>query len=244
MDSIDERLDKIILSIEKMQQDRKQREQEREQREKQREQEREQREQEREKAYKQWEQKLEQQQKQWEHQRAVNTAEYIQKIEGKYGYEIGSITEKIYFANLEALYRNRDWELGEIFTNFLIIGDNVNQQTEVDVLSINPDFIIATEVKLTLTCKKVDTYVSKLPIIKQHLVRNGFKQRLFGAVACIKNYLVKEDGASELKPHSSISALDYAEQKYGLFTVEIFGHTARFSGKTGEDKFKPKVYTV
>ena len=35
MDSIDEGLDKIILSIEKMQQDRKQREQEREQQQKQ-----------------------------------------------------------------------------------------------------------------------------------------------------------------------------------------------------------------
>ena len=255
MSSVDQRIDKIILSIEKMQQDRVKERKEREKRQQQWEQEREKREKEQEKRQQhwekeqekrqqQWEQEREKRQQQWEHQHAIKMAEYIKQIEGKYGYETGSFTEKIYFANLAALYKKRDWALDKVYMNYPIVDDNLDQKTEVDVISVNPEFIIATEVKLTLSRQKVDAYVSKLPMIKQHLVQLGCHQPLFGGVACIKDYLATQDNKSQLMPHSDVSALEYAEQEHGLYTFEIFAHTAEFSGGTGKDDFKPKIYTI
>lgn len=172
---------------------------------------------------------------------AVEMAKLAERYEAKFGCELMDEVQRFYFYNLEELYQNRGWVIGEVLTNYPLLSNYISQYIEVDMLNLNPDFIIATEIQLTLNCQQVDTYVSKLPIIKQYMAQNGLHQPLFGAIGYIKKHQDKQDNTSQ--PHSGVSVLEYAEQEHGLYTVEILAHTAWFYGETGKDDFKPKIYT-
>ena len=177
-------------------------------------------------------------------------------LRGYHDFVRGGIIEKIYIANIISLYAAKQWKIHTILSNHHVIDGNNRTLTEIDVLSINDNFVLVTEVKLQLTNDRVDRFVAKLPIIKAYLVRRGIHQPVYGAVAAIQDYFIVEDQSDkylkrfqpppkynqQLLNSKSISALKYAETRHGLFTIELFGYTAKFSGETGAISFKPKVY--
>ena len=67
-----------------------------------------------------------------------------ERYEAKFGYELMDEAQRFYFRNLEELYHNRGWVLGEVLTNYPLLSTYISQYIEVDMLNLNPDFIIAT----------------------------------------------------------------------------------------------------
>ena len=101
----------------------------------------------------------------------------IKKLEDKHGYD-NNIVQRFYLNNLEKLHHQRGWVLDEIIKNDQLIGAHIDKPTTVNVMSINPKFIVATDVNLTLSCNQIDDDVSKLSIVKQYMVCTPLKYLL------------------------------------------------------------------
>ena len=153
------------------------------------------------------------------------TDRHIQKIGGRFNERWGHLVEALVKGKLPELLEKQGIKVNRVSPNVLASREQKDgsiKQQEFDVVASNNFQVVATEVKTTLTIKKIQEFLETLKYFKSYFPDHKNK-KLYAAVA----YLDSED-----------KAIRYAEAQ-GLFVVRAVGDSAKIINKAG---FKPKVF--
>jgi len=148
------------------------------------------------------------------------TGKQIEKVNGHFDDHWGKLMEALVKGDILKLLQERGIKVDGI--------SKENRKTwngkeyEFDIIAVNGDEVVVTEVKTTLTVKKIDKFLEKLKVFKK--VFSDHKNRtIYGAVAYLR---VHESSDKD------------AESK-GLFVIRATGSSASI---INDKNFKPKVF--
>jgi hypothetical protein len=139
------------------------------------------------------------------------------------GSRLGELVEEIIFPNILEKFNKLGYVFGKAGSRVLYRDSQGAYIAEVDILLENGDFVLAVEVKTTLTKTDVRDHIRRMEKLRFYADTHGDKRKLLGAVAGgIASHEVKAVAV-----------------KSGFFVLEQSGDTVRISVPEG---FKPKEW--
>ncbi len=148
--------------------------------------------------------------------RADEMMNAVKQLTGKWGYFV----EGLVLPAVEKLFNERGIKVDQVYSRARrsLNGDHM----EIDILAHNEEYVVAVEVKSTLTVEDVKEHIQTLKQFKTFfpLFRN---HKLIGAVAGI---VIHEDA-------------DRYAYKQGLFVIGQSGETVRI---LNDEKFVPRIW--
>ena len=146
------------------------------------------------------------------------TGKHLKKVDNFFNSQWGKLMESLVKGDIVKLLKQRNIKVERVLAEH-DYPDQESKYYEVDIIAINGEEVVVTEVKTTLKVKDVNHFINKLKNFKN--VFKEYKDRkIYGAVAYLK--------ADEYT--------DKYSAKQGLFVIRATGSSASI---TNEENFKP-----
>jgi len=102
---------------------------------------------------------------------------------GRLGGRIGDLIEHFAAANVLEKFHALGCTFNQASQNFKIKDKNRQDLAEVDIFLENGDFVMAVEVKTTLTPVDVTEHLRRMEVLRAHADSRGDKRKILGAIA-------------------------------------------------------------
>ena len=149
------------------------------------------------------------------------TGKHLKKVDNFFNSQWGKLMESLVKGDIVKLLKQRNIKVERVLAEHEL-PDKEDEYYEVDIIAINGEEVVVTEVKTTLKVRDVDHFINKLKDFKN--VFKEYKDRkIYGAVAYLK--------ADEYTGRYS--------EKQGLFVIRATGSSASITNK---ENFKPTEF--
>jgi hypothetical protein len=155
--------------------------------------------------------------------RYAETLESLRELSrrmGQFSNQVGEFAEELVVPAAKRLFAARGIPVHTVARN--VQGERNGRATEIDILVVNTDHVVAIEVKTRPRIAHIDQHLERLAIVKEIFPEYG-ERKLLGAIAGI---IFDENVAR------------YAYQR-GLF---VLGQSGDVVTLLNDDKFQPKVW--
>ena len=152
-------------------------------------------------------------------------AKSIDKANGNFDNKWEQFLENLVKGDLLKLLKERNIEVKTVYPRVPVKREDGTTETDIDLMAVNGDEVVAIEVKNDLKKKDVDKHLTILKKFKIYF-QDHQNKTIYGGIA----YLSCKDDSS-----------DYAKGK-GLFVIEAVGGKTDVSKITNSKDFKPKSF--
>ena len=149
------------------------------------------------------------------------TDKHLKKVENIFNGQWGKLVESLVEGDIVKLLNQRNIKV-ESLSNIRSSSSKEGKHYEFDIIAINGEEVVVTEVKTTLKVRDVDHFIDKLKDFKK-VYKDHKNRKIYGAVAYLK-----ADDSSNI----------YSE-KQGLFVIRATGSSASI---INEENFKPTEF--
>ena len=158
--------------------------------------------------------------------RMKKTEEFLESIGKQMGglhKSFGELAEHLVLPGIIERFNRLGYHFNAVFSRGMkIYDDNKKMLTEVDMMLMNGDCLMAVEVKATVVFKDIQHHVRRMEILRDYYNRLNDKRKLYGTIA---GAMFEDAAAEALIKEAAIEA--------GFYVIEQTGDTMRMAVPEG-----------